>query len=509
MPNNIKKVYKRSSELTGGAVAKLIQEGRDWTNEFNKVGFWIESLSAYEFEYDIEDGNVFDATKRYEIHEGTDLSNILVLDEIDLASITAALEMDAHEAETITHGATGAIVGTTNTQTLTAKTINGANNTLEVKPSQMKASSDSALPAIKVQPAGGTDTLAYIDTSDINSITMRVADAVKSVNKNLNIIASQINLSSTGSDIVLRGVASPVNSNDAVPKSITDALEALISALMVGGIWTSPPNIVIHATNRGLRRVQIDWFIDAPHNTEVARWELYWTEGALAGYSAGALTDEQIIALRAIVSPRRIIADGRLRMSELVNPIDPITALIIGFDTTGEAYCSDEVEITPQGLNYARLEAGSAISIEGGNANSAVTIASDADDAEADDHITFQQTDVTFKVKWQDHSYCHSANTNILRCYYRGYCITPGQVGFIKLAVVDSAGNPIKTAQVVISADVDMPSTNLSFDLDVSSGLTAGQTYRLQVSLASDAGATTTYLLSDIKVIPVQNIPVY
>ena len=43
--------------------------------------------------------------------------------ESKLATTTPATDLDAHKIATVTHGATGAIVGTTNTQTLTNKTL--------------------------------------------------------------------------------------------------------------------------------------------------------------------------------------------------------------------------------------------------------------------------------------------------------------------------------------------------------------------------------------------------
>lgn len=43
--------------------------------------------------------------------------------ESKLANATLTTDLTAHEVDTTTHGATGAIVGTTNTQTLTNKTL--------------------------------------------------------------------------------------------------------------------------------------------------------------------------------------------------------------------------------------------------------------------------------------------------------------------------------------------------------------------------------------------------
>ena len=68
---------------------------------------------AYARETTVDTGPGGDTAKQGFIDLDTDLTNIFT-------------NLNAHEALTVTHGATGAVVGTTNTQTLTNKTISGA-----------------------------------------------------------------------------------------------------------------------------------------------------------------------------------------------------------------------------------------------------------------------------------------------------------------------------------------------------------------------------------------------
>jgi hypothetical protein len=50
----------------------------------------------------------------------------IVADDDDNEFDNIITELNAHTAATAAHGATGAVVGTTNTQTLTNKTLSGA-----------------------------------------------------------------------------------------------------------------------------------------------------------------------------------------------------------------------------------------------------------------------------------------------------------------------------------------------------------------------------------------------
>lgn len=82
----------------------------------------------------------YDEAKDYWVltNNGSDVYKIITELELNNAVTTINNDLSAHAADTHTHGVVGDIVGTQNTQTLTNKTIDGHNNTLNVLESQIE-----------------------------------------------------------------------------------------------------------------------------------------------------------------------------------------------------------------------------------------------------------------------------------------------------------------------------------------------------------------------------------
>ncbi len=99
----------------------------------------------------------------------------------DLALKESVANVAAHLADTTTHGTTGAIVGTSDTQTLTNKTINGALNTLVVPQSQVTdLVADLALKAPLASPTfTGTVTLPGDPGSALVAAPKQYVDAAR------------------------------------------------------------------------------------------------------------------------------------------------------------------------------------------------------------------------------------------------------------------------------------------------------------------------------------------
>lgn len=96
------------------------------------------------------------------------------LSAIPSASVTG---VDTHIAATAVHGATGAVVGTTNTQTLTNKTISGASNTLSAIPSASVTGVDTHIAATAVHGATG----AVVGTTNTQTLTNKTIGTTNNV----------------------------------------------------------------------------------------------------------------------------------------------------------------------------------------------------------------------------------------------------------------------------------------------------------------------------------------
>jgi hypothetical protein len=125
-------------------------------------------------------------------------------DAISAAAADATSQISTHAALTATHGATGAIVGTTNTQTLTGKTIDGNSNTLTVLNAQTTATASANNNTIVLRDGSANTavnqiTLGVEPTQDMHAATKAYVDALASgVNWHVAVKAAQASNISNG-----------------------------------------------------------------------------------------------------------------------------------------------------------------------------------------------------------------------------------------------------------------------------------------------------------------------
>jgi hypothetical protein len=104
-------------------------------------------------------------------------------DAISAAAADATSQISTHAGLTATHGATGAIVGTTNTQTLTNKTIDGNSNTLTVLNAQTTATASANVSTIVLRDSSANTainqiTLGADPSSAMQAVTKQYADNI-------------------------------------------------------------------------------------------------------------------------------------------------------------------------------------------------------------------------------------------------------------------------------------------------------------------------------------------
>ena len=503
-----KKWWKRASQSAGTVKMGITTNGEASAN--NITGVWDATNLAYYFDFpDTTATAVYNEGVPYSIWDTT----VEVVSEISIGAIQTKVELDAHIADTTTHGATTAIVGVDDIQTLTNKTMTSVANTFSIAPAEILSSSDSALLGQKIKPNAAEDSLLHIDVATTTVVSVQASNNAKSSDRVLRLIAGSLDLENdAGSNIKITGLAAGTATGDAVRFDEFDALDTRVEALEAGSAWTGSPAVSLSLNAIGLRTIEARFRMTSPTNeAELSRYEIFWDWGTLGGVTAGSKTTAQVEALRNFAR-RAVMRAGEGNTTPITTPAS-VHVVAVAFDSTGAAYSSAEVTGSPRELGDMLLADGNAIEVPitlGGD----ITIAGTSDGNEAAVASLWLQSETTYKVKYVQ-SYRHDSKVSKLRLSAFAFIDTTAHTGSGMLAVCPPAatavigGTPTLYSEFAIPYNGGaMPTVALTSELDVST-LTHGTVYQLEVRIKSDAAVILTKMLSNLQIEPIQNVPVF
>ena len=185
MPNIIKP--RRDTAANWASVNPTLAAGEigyDTTNKQFKVGTGSTAWTSLPFSTETPDG----AQAKADTAES---------DAISSAASDATTKVSTHAGLTATHGVSGAIVGTSDTQSLTNKTIDGNSNTLTVLNAQTTATASANNNTIVLRDGSANTavnqiTLGVDPTQDMHAATKAYVDALASgVNWHVAVKAAQ------------------------------------------------------------------------------------------------------------------------------------------------------------------------------------------------------------------------------------------------------------------------------------------------------------------------------
>jgi hypothetical protein len=519
MATNVKKIFS-STELTGYAV-HLFRSSEAWLDDVPNHVVGAFSVNQYGFTYDIDDTNIWDPTVIYKIVKSSDggTTETIIQDNLMLADIKTATDLETHIADTTTHGSATALVGVDETQTLTAKVINAPDNTIQnLDGSNHKAdTSGNEHPAMMVKP-GSDDTVFHIVTSTTTVLSIQAANAAKSANRIFRFIAGSIDIQDKdGNDIVITGLAAATLTKEAVRFDEFDALNTRVTNLEGGGTFTGSPvvsgSVTIQRQIRGVNRIvstrlRLGFEMDVTNQGNPTRWEIFSGESQ-PNVSVGSITAAELDYLRDNYN-RILIRSGEGNAFDF-ETVSDLYFVFVAVDDSNVKYSSDPVfsniwgqgQIPPDrddlGDELVQYETLSNPSYQAGTADDAVAAEFSAAD--------FKQSDVTPIVKKRI-MYKHRTGyqTLIITCAIK----IDADTGYVKGSLTTRGGSEVSGKNATGST------TNASYEdvvleIDVSSGLTVGTRYELEILIwnSDPTPGSLTFLEDAVSLEIVKNIEVY
>jgi len=271
--NEVKFRYARPDGESGYDV-RLVRTQDAWADGI--VGVWDgDDEGTYAFTVDLDDTTEFTGTTTYKIME----NEAVVYDLVMFGDIRAHEIISAHQDSSAAHGVAGDVVGTSDTQTLTNKEIDGDDNLVQdLAGSALKDNAD--LPPVSVRPDDGEDVYLHMNTGDADGVTVQVSNDAKSVDEDLTVMCDTLRLADDGgSDICVLGVAWSEQDNAAVPRASLDSVITTLNTLTRSDAFTGTPAIQFVIARRSPREVvAMSCYMQANANRDaVNRYEVYYS----------------------------------------------------------------------------------------------------------------------------------------------------------------------------------------------------------------------------------------
>ena len=183
------------------------------------------------------------------------------------SSIDTDASLTAHEADTTTHGVSGAIVGISDSQTLTNKTIVAANNTITTAASGNLTSTELNAALAELQTDVDTKTtLAAAQAATAADVVSTNADVVTTnadaATTTQDAIDTAADVVSTNADVILTN-ADVVSTN----ADVVTTAAAVVQAQAAAYGWTTVTDITAATTNLEVTDARKYYILDATSNT--------------------------------------------------------------------------------------------------------------------------------------------------------------------------------------------------------------------------------------------------